>query len=165
MSKPKKKRDKAYRPRLVATAGGLSVFAKCYARGEEAVPLRDEQLTDLGVAYWLSMENLRTGAATEEAWSCVVSALNIAMALSEAGIGAEYEDDFNLALAGAWCAKVRSATSGTFRLDGPAIIEITAALHLHDQQLKLATRAEVTKALNLVHDRIDAGNVYTVETA
>jgi len=158
----KPKRNKKYRPRPVAAAGGLTVFARCYARGEEVVPLRDEQLTDLGVAYWLSMENLRTGAATEEAWCCVVSALNIAMALSEADIGADYEDDFNLALAAAWRAKVRSATTGTFRLDGPAIVDITAALHLHDQQLKLATRAQVTTALNLVHDRINEGHVYTV---
>jgi hypothetical protein len=161
----KAKRNKKYRPRPVATAGGLGVIANCYARGEEHIPLRDEQLTDLGVAYWLSMENLRTGAATEEAWSCVVSALNIAMALCEDGIGIEFEGDFNRALAGAWRAKVRSAKSGNFRLDGPAIIEITAALHLHDQQLKLATRAQVTKALNLVHDRIEEGNVYTLEAA
>ena len=163
----KKPRNKKYRPRPIATAGGLGVIAKCIARGAEVVPLRDDQLTDLGVAYWLSMENLRTGEATEEAWSCVVCALNIGMALCEGGIGAgdAARDAMTRALDGAFRAKVRSAKSGTFRLDGEAITDITEALHIHDQQLQLATRAEVTQAMRTVHQRIEEGNVYTVEAA
>ncbi len=164
MSKPKPKRTKRYVPRPIATAGGLGVIANCIARGAEVVPLRDDQLTDLGVAYWLSMENLRTGEATEEAWSCVVCALNITMALSEAGIGDDYEAEIRLALDGAFRAKVKSAEVGTFRLDGPAITSITKALEIHDQQLQIATRAEVTQAMRTVHERIEAGNVYTVES-
>jgi hypothetical protein len=157
MNKPK--RSKKYVPRPIA-AGGLTVFAKCHLRGQEAVPLTDSQLTDLGVAYWLSMEQLRNGAATEEAWSCVVCALNIGMALCEAGIGDEYEKMFALALDGAFRAKVRSAKTGTFRLDGDAIRAITFCLEVHDVQLEQATRAQVTEAMRTVHRRIEDGNVY-----
>lgn len=157
-----KKRNKKYHPKPVHVAGGLVALARCIARGEEAVPLRDDQLTDLGVAYWLSMENLRTGAATEEAWSCVVCALNIGMALCEDGIGGEYEAMLVSALDGAFRAKIRSAKAGTFRLDGAAIIAITDALQVHDQQLEIATRAEVTKAMQTVQDRVNKGHIYEV---
>ena len=71
----KKRRDKKYRPRPVSNGGGLTVIARCHARGQDAAPLTGDQLQDLGLAYWLSLEQLRTGDATEEAWSCVVAAL------------------------------------------------------------------------------------------
>ncbi len=160
MSKPKPRRDKKYRPKPAHFGGGLTVIAQCHARGQDAVPMTDAQLTDLGVAYWLSLENLRTGAATEEAWFCVVCALNVGLALSEAGIGDEYEPALVLALDGAFRAKIRSAKSGTFRLDGEAMTDITAALQIHDSQMELATRAEVTEAMRTVYRRIKEGNVY-----
>jgi len=156
----KKPRNKKYRPRLVAQAGGLAAIAKCVARGQDAAPLAGDQLSDLGLAYWLSLEQLRTGAATEEAWSCVVTALNIAMAMTEADIGAEHEQTVVRALAGAFRAKTRSASSGNFRLDGDALRDIEAALTIHDAQMQVATRAETVAALQLVRRRIDEGHVY-----
>jgi len=50
----KKPRNKKYRPRPVAQAGA---------------PLAGDQLADLSLVYWLSLEQLRTGDAAEEAWS------------------------------------------------------------------------------------------------
>ncbi len=158
--KPKPKRTKKYSPKPITQHGGLIAVARIHARAEEIVPLRDEQLTDLGMAYWLSLEQLRTGAASEEAWSCVVCALNVGTVLCELGIGEEHELAFVAALDGAFRAKIRSAKSGTFRLDGDAMRDIEAAFALHDEQMKLATRAEVTQAMNTVHARIESGNVY-----
>lgn len=156
----KKPRNKKYRPRPVSNGGGLTVIAKCHARGQDAMPLTGGQLQDLGLAYWLSLEQLRTGDANEEAWSCVVTALNIGLALVETDVGAEHEPAFNLALEGAFRAKTRSATSDNFRLDGDAMRDIEAALTIHDSQMEVATRAEVTAAMNLVRRRVDEGNVY-----
>lgn len=156
----KKKREKKYRPRPVSSAGGLTAIAKCHARGQDAAPLSDDQLSDLGLAYWLSLEQLRTGDATEEAWSCVVTALNIGLAMTEGDIGAEHEQVFKAALDGAFRAKVRSATSGSFRLDGDAMRDIEAALTIHDAQMEVATRAETVAALQLVRRRVDEGHVY-----
>lgn len=156
----KKPRNKKYTPRPIGTAGGLVAIARATMRRQEAVPLREDQTTDLGLAYWLSMQNLLTGDANEEAWSCVVCALNIGMALSENGIGADAEPWLVKALDGAFRAKIRSARTGNFRFDGEAITAITDALHAHDEQMKLATRAEVTEAMNLVRRRIDEGHVY-----
>jgi hypothetical protein len=160
MSKITNRRNKKYNPRRMDSAGGLAVIARCVARGQDAAPLAEDQLADLGLAYWLSLEQLRTGAATEEAWSCVVTALNIAMAMAEADIGSEHEAAIIRALDGAFRAKVRSAKSGNFRLDGDAMRDIATVLTIHDAQLEVATRAETIAALQLVFQRVDEGHVY-----
>lgn len=156
----KKTRNKKYRPRPIALGGGLTAVAKCYARGQDAAPLNGDQLSDLGLAYWLSLEQLRTGDATEEAWSVVVTALNIVLGMVESGVGAEYAQTFNDALAGAFRAKTRSAKRGNFRLDGDAMRDIEAALTVHDAQMEIASRAEVVAAVTLVRKRVDEGSVY-----
>jgi hypothetical protein len=156
----KKARTKKYRPRPIALAGGLTVVAKCHARGQDAAPLSDGQLQDLGLAYWLNLEQLASGDANEEAWSVVVTALNIGLALVEAGIGAEHEQTFNRALDGAFRAKTRSTRTGSYRLDGGALTEIKAALAVHDGQMDIASRTEVVAAMTLVRRRIDEGYVY-----
>lgn len=160
MTKPKKPRNKAYKPKPIARHGGLVAIAMCHARGENASILKDDQLTDLGVAYWLSFENLRTGDANEESWSCVACALNVGLVLCEKGIGAEYEQALVTALDGAFRAKIRSAKTGNFRLDGEALRDIETALVIHDQQMAIAKRWEVTDAMNTIYKRLKDGNVY-----
>ena len=162
MSKPKKARKKAYHPRPVSQHGGLVAIAMCHARGENASPLKPDQVTDIGVAYWLSFENLRTGSASEEAWSCVACALNVALVLCEKGIGAEYVDSLVKALDGCFRAKIRSAKTGNFRLDGEALRDIETALKIHDQQMEIAKRWEVTEAMQTIYKRLEEGNVYEV---
>lgn len=162
MSKPKKARKKAYRPRPVAQHGGLVAIAMCHARGENASLLKPDQVTDIGVAYWLSFENLRTGLASEEAWSCVACALNVALVLCEKGIGNEYEQQLVQALDGCFRAKVRSEKTSNFRLDGEALRDIEMALQIHDQQMEIAKRWEVTEAMQTIYKRLEEGNVYEV---
>jgi hypothetical protein len=162
MSRQKQPRNKKYTPRPVHIGGGLHAVAMCHARYENKSPLHGSQLTDLGAAYWLSFTGLTSGAATEEQWSCVVCALNIALTLAEVGIGAECEPDIIAAMDGAYRAKIRSAKSGNFRLDGPAITAITQALHWHDQQMAVAHRNEIVTALATVQRRVMEGNIYEV---
>ncbi len=159
----KQKRDKRYRPKPNNPAGGLAVFGGCHARAEDRAPLKCDQLQDLGVAYWLAFENLRFGSASEESWSTVVCALNIALVLTEIGIGAEYESDINAALAGAFRAKVRGDKDGNFRLDGEALRDIDHALTVHDEQVKIASKAEILTAMRTIRQRIDDGVVYQAE--
>lgn len=160
MTKPKKPRNKKYVPKPAAAHGGLVAIAMCHARGENASTLKDDQLTDIGVAYWLSFENLRTGDANEESWSCIACALNVALVLCEKGIGAEYEQQLVTALDGTFRAKIRSAKTGNFRLDGEALRDIETALQIHDQQMAIAKRWEVTTAMQTIYARLKSGNVY-----
>lgn len=156
----KPKRTKKYRPKPVHQAGGLVALEQIGARGEAASCLRDDQQTDLGVAYWLSLENLARGSADEEHWSCVVCAINIGMALAETVIGEEYEEDFVRALDGLFRAKIRSKRTGNFRLDGEALRDVKHAMTVHDEQMKHVTKREFCDAMALVQKRIAEGNVY-----
>lgn len=156
-----KTRNKKYRPKPVHMAGGLVALAHVGARGEAAACLRPDQQTDLGAAYWLSIDNLACGSADEEHWSCVVCATNIGMALSETVLGAEYEEDFVRALDGLFRAKIRSKTSGNFRLDGEALRDVKYCLSIHDEQIKQVSKRELVTAMELVRARINDGNVYT----
>lgn len=163
MSKQKPKRNKAYKPKRIFPGGGLSALLRIEDRAIVNSPLNDDQQTDLNSAYWMAFTNMTVGNASEESWSCMVCALNIGMALCEAGIGAEYEQDFVAALDGAFRVKVRSTKTGSFRLDGEAIQAIKHALAIHDEQVRIAQRGEIVAALHTVRARIDAGNVYTME--
>lgn len=153
-----KKRSKKYRPKPIAQEGGLLALNRIQARGENASPLADDQLTDIGTGYWLALTNLTTGSGSEASWCTLVCALNIGMVLCEMGIGKEYEDAFVAALDGAFRAKQRN--SGSFRLDGDGLQAVRQALAVHDSQLEVASRSEIVQAMRTVRERIDAGNVY-----
>lgn len=155
-----KVRNKKYKPKPIHSHGGLVAVANAMARGEAASCLRPDQQTDLGAAYWLSIDNLAIGSADEEHWSCVVCATNIGMALSETIIGAEYEPDFVRALDGLFRAKVRSKKSGNFRLDGEALRDVKYVMEIHDEQLRHVSKRELVTAMELVRQRINDGNVY-----
>lgn len=157
-----KKRTKKYHAKPISLIGGLSRFAAAHARYEDNQPISADQNGDIALNYWLSFQELTKGSASESAWSAVVCSLNVGMVLCEFGIGSEYIENFNLALEGAFRAKIRSEKSGNFRLNGDGISRITLALQIHEEQMRIANKSEITKALNTVQERIDAGNVFKI---
>ena len=160
-----KRPRKAYKPRHNSPAGGLAAILRIGARGENASPLRDDQRTDLGAGYWLAFANVTQGNASEESWSCIVCAINIGLVLEETVFTGENEPAMVEALDGLFRAKVRSERTGNFRLDGDAIQAVRAALEIHDQQMALAQHREIVAAMNIVRERVAAGNVYSMEAA
>lgn len=161
MKKPRKK----YRPKPVLPGGGLVALAKLHHRAEDRVPLHSEQQRDLSYHHWAALENLRSGPGDYEAWECIVSALNIGMALCEGGIGPECIDEMIEAQEAAIRAKVRANRHGVHRLDGDGMRIITEALRTHDAQLELAQRQEVVTAIRLIKQRLDEGQVFSIEAA
>lgn len=161
MKKPRKK----YRPKPVLPGGGLVALAKLHHRAEDRVPLHSEQQRDLSYHHWAALENLRSGPGDYESWECIVSALNIGMALCEGGIGPECIDEMIEAQEAAIRAKVRANRHGAHRLDGDGMRIITEALRTHDAQLELAQRQEVVTAIRLIKQRLDEGQVFSIEAA
>ena len=160
-----KKPRKPYKPKQVHPGGGLVALAKLHHRAEDRVPLHDSQQRDLSYHHWAALENLRSGAGDYESWECIVSALNIGMALCEGGIGPECIDEMVSAQEAAIRAKVRADRHGAHRLDGEGLRIITEALRTHDAQLELAQRKEVIAAIQLVRQRVAEGNVFKIEAA
>lgn len=161
MKKPRKK----YWPKPVLPGGGLVALAKLHHRAEDRVPLHSEQQRDLSYHHWAALENLRSGPGDYESWECIVSALNIGMALCEGGIGPECIDEMTEAQQAAIRAKVRANRHGAHRLDGDGMRIITEALRTHDAQLEVAQRQEVVTAIRLIKQRLDEGQVFTIEAA
>ena len=128
----------------------------CFTR---RMPLRDEQKIDLGIAYRMQLQAMLRGAGSEEAWSTLACSLNIAMVLCEQGIAPTYLHPIQLAQDALLACRERAGRVGRWAFSGDEARLIMRACAVHDEQLELATRAQVTKALNEVNDRILNGEV------
>lgn len=159
----KKKRDKAYTPKRNFGGGGLLALLRIEARAENASPLREDQLSDLGRNYWLSFTNLTQGSASFESWENCVGSLNMGLVLAEKVFDGQGELEIVAALDGLFKAKLRGGMTGRYRLDGDGIQAVRAALLIHDQQMNLAQRREIVDAIATVHQRVADGNVYRAE--
>jgi hypothetical protein len=159
----KQKRISPHRRRDIDPLGGLRLISNIQ---RAAQPLDDSQTTDIGLAHWLAFDQLCKAVDPRgDDWGMVTGALNTALLLAEDGYGIEHEDIFIRALDATARAYLRQQQTGKYRLDGTGINDIRTALELHDQQLKLAPVADISKALSAVEDRIKSGNVYTIERA
>ncbi|HEF4773682.1 TPA: hypothetical protein SAP42_005635 [Burkholderia multivorans] len=148
-----KKPRKAYRPRAVRRTAGFDVL-------ERRTPMDGDQKTDLGIAYYMALNEMTNGRGTEEHWSTVACALNIALVIAETGPGLDSISIIRSALAGAVRARDRAARVGKWGFDGDALIDIRIALEIHDAQMATVSKAAILKALSEVHRRIDAGEVF-----
>jgi hypothetical protein len=148
-----KKPRKAYRPRAINKTIGIDVL-------ERRTPMDNTQTTDLGIAYHVALDEMLHGRGTEEHWSTVVCALNLTLVLAERGFGAALMPVAKSALDGAVRARDRARTCGRWGLDGDAKNDMSTALALHDEQMRLATKRHVLDAIAEVHRRIDGGHAF-----
>ncbi len=164
----KKQRKKSYKPRPVNCVAAFAVIDLLHAEAHAAEvakrPLSSSQVADLGVGYWLAFDDMTQGRACAEKWAVVAGALNIALVLTDMGIGDAYQSWVVAALEGAFRAKVRADKSGTWGYDGEAISDIKDAFEVYDAQLNRATQDEMRKAVAEVYRRIEAGEHYSEAT-
>ncbi|MBZ5793894.1 hypothetical protein K8353_27585 [Burkholderia contaminans] len=148
-----KKPRKAYRPRAVRCTAGLDVL-------ERRTPMDGGQKTDLGIAYYMALNEMTNGRGTEEHWSTVTCALNLALVIAETGPGIDSIGIIKSALDGSVRSRDRARRSGKWGFDGDALIDVRIALETHDAQMATVSKAVILQALSEVHRRIDAGNVF-----
>lgn len=152
MSRSQKPR-KAYRPRFVNRTAGIDVL-------ERRTPMAVSQTLDLGIAYHVALDEMLHGRGTEEHWSTVVCALNIALVLAEMGFGTDQIAIMKAALDGAVRTRDRARRVGTWAFDGDGMSAIRLAMETHDQQMEIVTKATILAAIAEVHRRIDSGNAF-----
>jgi hypothetical protein len=153
-------RRKAYRPRPVSGIGGITAIAKRHDVQALQVPMNLDQAVGIECSYRLAFEQLTHGQPTEENWAMVTFSLNMAIVMADQGLGQEYTGKIAAALEGASRARMRGVKTGRYGLDGPAITAILEAFAVHDEQIRIATKAEVKAAINEMHRRMDAGICY-----
>lgn len=121
------------------------------------MPLEDDQMRDLGIAYHVSLQAMLSGRGTEQTWSTLACVINIALLLSEAGIEPSAIQTIKLAQEALLRVRDRAGRSGKWAFDGEGIRIILAAVNLHDEQISRATRGQVTAALVEVNRRVTIG--------
>lgn len=126
------------------------------------LPIADDQTRDLGNAYRIALQTLLDGRGTEQTWSTVACALNIALLLSEKGINAEAEPIITLAQEAMLQVRAQANASGEWRINLAFHKKqaILAAINAHDEQCAVATKQQIQDALREVHRRVEAGEVF-----
>jgi hypothetical protein len=167
MSKTKKPRNKPYRPKMTAAGGGLMALVRIEDRARHRAvlssPYAEEDRNDLATAYWRAFGDLKSGTATEEAWSNVAASVNMALLLAEGGLGEECTPEIVPALEGLFKAKQRGERHGSYRLDGPGLVAVQNVLKIHDAQMEHATPMDMLNADAELKKRMREGNVYSAE--
>ncbi|CDY79447.1 Phage protein [Caballeronia glathei] len=148
--KPRKK----YQP-----ARWLERMVKAQETRMDVRPLDDDKQRDLGIAFRVAFDLMIHGG-DESAWHTLAQALNIALVLCEDDFGKAYEPDLKAALEGLVRAKERFNRTGKWGFDGGAIQTIRFGLELHEEQMRVAERSAVRRAIREVERRIDNGDVY-----
>lgn len=160
MSRHPTRRLKRYASRPIASLGAIGYIADLHAAMDDKLPIDPHAMTDLGIAYWVAFAAMVRGESREEDWAMVALSLNVTLILCERGFGKEYEPYIVAALEGAIRSKLRAKQLHVWRYDGNAICAIREALEVHDEQVKLASKADLREALTEVHARVAQGNVY-----
>ena len=118
------------------------------------MPLADDQKRDLGIAYRIQLQAMLRGAGTEEAWSTLACSINVAMVLSEHGIVANAGHCIKRSQDALILCRDRSNKVGKWGFTGDEAKAVMRACAIHDEQLELATKAQITSALNDVYRRL-----------
>lgn len=156
----KNKRNKRYTPKFESTHGNAIRVLQLLEAIEDAKPIAPLRMTELGIAFWAAFHQMLHGAAKEEDWTTVTVSLNMALILAERVFKNDHVPYIVKALDGAMRSKLRAQGLGVWRYDGAAIGAIREALEIHDEQIQLATQAEIRAAFVEVLRRRAAGNVY-----
>lgn len=146
MARNKKPRHKQYRPRPINPSAIVDAFA---AR----LPMATDKQQDVSLVAHQALTALTQGNGTEFDYEALAVAMNLSMLLTEIGVGREY---LAVAIAGQEAivrCKARAERTGKWGLDGPAIAALEHALELHDQQVEIATQAQMSAALREMHRR------------
>jgi hypothetical protein len=138
----------------------LAEVARWQMEKNKALPMIDRDKHKLMVDNWASLDLIARGAGLADHMAIVITAMNMAMVLTEQGFGREYQDQVRLALDGCWRAKKRGDATGRWVFDGPALVAVREAMQVLEAQIDHASRYELIDVIHTIHARHKTGNVY-----
>ncbi|KVT92656.1 hypothetical protein WK60_13780 [Burkholderia ubonensis] len=150
MAGTKKKPRSKHDPRRA-----LSAARRLDARAHGRRQLHESQMRDLGIAYRIAFDRMRSGRGDVSTWSTINGMTHMAIAMAERGIGHEHADALDRALAGVDRSERHGIATGRWLFDGDALSAVGTALDIHDAQLEAATIGDAREAINEAERRID----------
>lgn len=144
----KKKRDKKYSgPKYVARNPALTFFGGM--SDQHAGPLQATKLLN-----HTAMSNMVRGVGDYNDWFRLNSAINMALVMSEQGIGAEYQGEFVAASMAMLACVRRGAKTDRYLFTGPEIQAMNTALDSHDAQCTCVRFIDIDRAEKEVERRL-----------
>lgn len=117
-------------------------------------PLYNDHMRDLGIAFHVAFDLMRSGRGDEETWSTLACVTDLALILAAKGLGEEHIEQLREALAGLRRTKERADATGRWAFDGDAMTAVALALEIHDAQLRAATVGEMREAMEDVQRQL-----------
>lgn len=149
-----KSRRKAYHPKPISRIGGMGAIVKRRETEVLSQPLEGERQSAVVIAYHAAIDAMTGGFADTYHFDTIVYALNVGQILAERGLGEEYLSLIEPAIEAMQRARARYLAHGKFGLDGDGLAAISAVADLHEEQMRLATHAELMSAVDEMHKRV-----------
>lgn len=120
---------------------------------EGSVPMTEEQQAEIVVPVQRALRALMEGDATSAQVITLADAINASLVIAE-GIHESVEEVFQIAEAAVKRMDERHTKTGRWGLDGPGIREITDAVQLFEQVVRLQTKRQLELARQECYRRI-----------
>lgn len=109
-----------------------------------------DHLVTTNIINHQAMSALAQGTGDREEWNRLVGAINVAVVLSQQGIGPEYFDTMLAGQDALLALGVRSVKTGRFVFTGDELRAMNAALEAHDLQLLVCRAIDLDRAADEV---------------
>jgi hypothetical protein len=130
----------------VSSTGGLFVIETILRQAATQQSLNVDAQTEINLHARIALNTLLSGEPTQDDWIDVNAAMHVARTLAKNGIGSEYEDLFNRALAALNTCQECAKRNGFWRFRGPDIETMRDAMFIHELQVNRVTAEQIKQA-------------------
>lgn len=124
-------------------------------------PMTEAQIIDCGIKHHQAMYKMTHGEATKHDWEVVCHMINTSAAMSTTIFDSAYLDDIQAAMkAHAKAGRRHYIDNKSFGYTGDELQVVNTALAICDEQLKLATMAEIDIATRVVERALKNKNFF-----
>lgn len=136
---------------------------KRYIPGEyiaRHTPIAKGNQDKLAVHYHLSLEAMRRGYGSEQAWQSLADAVNISLCMAESnGLKRDNFNEINEASLALVTCRDRFKSSGKWGMTGDELKTVMRAMAIYDEQNAMATVSQQIRSLAEVKTRIELGDI------
>ena len=138
-----------YRPK------GVIVDTMQWVRvGMKPVAHAHKEMVTLQIKNHLALKTLRQGAGGKADVDVLITALNVAEALTRLDIGAEHATAIKAGQDGLYALACRGVSQGRFIFSGPELQAVNLAMEVHEAQMEICTIAKLEKAVMIIKNEL-----------
>ena len=123
-------------------------------------PIAKDNQDKLAVHYHLSLEAMRRGYGSEQAWQSLADAVNISLCMAESsGLKRDNFTEINQASYALVTCRDRFKSSGKWGMTGDELKSVMRAMAIYDEQNAMATVGQQVRSLTEVSVRMEMGDI------